>query len=94
MSEYGPTKKEKWKIASDLLGITLGSAATALLTVSFLTQSILFVIGIVPSLGIVILTVILLYLDLEQISLRIRIEESQRHSELIDEILAIYKGEK
>lgn len=93
MTAYGPTKKEKWEFVWNVIGISLGSASTALFWTASIVENYGFALFIVPSLFIVALSVILLFNGLEQLSLRIRIEESQRTSELIDEIVTIYREE-
>lgn len=93
MTAYGPTKKEKWEFVWNAIGISLGSASTALFWAESIVESYGFALFIVPSLFIVALSTILLFNGLEKLALRIRIEESQRTSELIDEIVTIYREE-
>ena len=89
----GATTQEKWDICWLLACVALGSGILAVGLMGIGTNPILWLLA-VPAGSLIACGGLAIYPRVEMIALRIRIEESQRHSEVIDEIVAIYKGEK
>lgn len=85
---YGPNKDEKWELGSNLLYVSVGSSTT---TVSLISDIPWIILLILPGLGILSLGAILAFNWAMRLSLRIRIEESQEKSDLIEKIVAIYQ---
>lgn len=84
---YGPNKYEKWELGYTLFCIASGSISAAL---SFMLPAP-GIILLIPGGGIVLLATVLAFNWAERLSLRIRIEESQEKSDLIEKIVAIYR---
>lgn len=86
MSEFGPNKKETTRIALDLIALVLASIAFSLFIVSAVQENNWTVPLIVPSAGIIVLEIMAIFNEINQLSLRIRLEESDARMELLSDI--------
>lgn len=86
MSEFGPNKRETTRIALNLVSLVFASIAVSLFTVSAVQENIWMGVLIVPSAAIIVLEIMAIFNEINQLSLRIRLEESDHRMEMLADV--------